>query len=50
MGQGDGRPAAYYPRDTARYKELLDILGDPKAEPQALIDAVVAMLALWGKG
>lgn len=42
--------AAYYPRDTARYKELLDILGDPKAEPQALIDAVVAMLALWGKG
>lgn len=43
-------PAAYYPRDTGKYKELLGILGDPKAEPQALIDAVLAMLTLWGKG
>lgn len=43
-------PAAYYPRDTGTYKQLLDILGNPKAEPQALIDAVLAMLTLWGKG
>jgi len=42
-------PAACFPKDTARFKELLDVLGDPKAEPQTLIDAVVAMLALWAK-
>lgn len=43
-------PAAYFPRDTGKYKELLDVLGDPKAEPQVLVNAVVAMLALWAKG
>jgi hypothetical protein len=35
---------APFPKDTAMFKELLDVLGDPKAEPQAL-DPVVAMFA-----
>ncbi|MGZ9034095.1 MAG: SIR2 family protein, partial [Rhodospirillales bacterium] len=43
-------PAAYYPKDTGKFKELLDILGNSKAEPEALINAVVAMLALWARG
>ena len=40
---------AYYPKDTAKFKPMLDILGDAKAEPGALIDAVVGTLDLWAK-
>lgn len=43
-------PAAYYPKETGKFKELLDILGNSKAEPEALINAIVAILALWAKG
>lgn len=41
--------AAYYPKDTDRFKPLLDILGDATAEPKALVDAIVAVLELWAK-
>ena len=40
---------AYYPKDTAKFKPMLDILGDAKAEPDALIDAIVGTLDLWAK-
>jgi hypothetical protein len=41
--------AAYFPKRTEEFRSLMDILGDPNAEPQVLIDTVVRILELWAQ-
>ena len=40
---------AYYPKDPEQYRKALEVLGDAKAEPPAMIEAVVQILELWAR-
>jgi hypothetical protein len=40
---------AYYPKRTDEFRPLLETLGKPDAEPEVLIDAIIATLNLWAQ-
>jgi hypothetical protein len=44
-----GDVGAYYPKRTDEFRPLLETLGKPDAEPEALIKAVTATLDLWAR-
>lgn len=44
-----GDLGAYYPKRTDEFRPLLEVLGKPDAEPEVLIDTIVATLDLWAQ-
>ena len=44
-----GDLGAYYPNRTEEFRPLLETLGKPDAEPEALINGIIATLELWAQ-
>ncbi|MFO1155441.1 MAG: hypothetical protein U1E43_01080 [Rhodospirillales bacterium] len=49
MGQADEVDAIYGKR-AAEFKPLLQTLGQPDVEPEALIAVIIRILELWAQG
>ncbi len=45
-----GDVGAYYPKRTDEFRPLLETLGKPDAEPDVLINTIIATLDLWAQG